>query len=148
DLILSSMEQGTLLAGPDDAIAFANPSAGRHLGRLPEGASTLPPALRAAVARARSDANPVSVETELGAPTRTLRGLASPVGSHGSVLLVVRDVTEAKRLDAVRRDFVTNASHELKTPAAAIQAVAETIRRATRSDPEVIPRFAEQPERE
>jgi two-component system sensor histidine kinase SenX3 len=60
----------------------------------------------------------------------------------------MRDVTEAKRLDTVRRDFVTNASHELKTPAAAIQAVAETIRRAAGNDPGVVPRFAEQLERE
>jgi signal transduction histidine kinase len=97
---------------------------------------------------ARRGGTPVPVETDLGAPERTLRGLASAVDSDGSVLLVLRDVTEAKRLDSVRRDFVTNASHELKTPAAAIQAIAETIRRATTSDPEVIPRFAEQLERE
>jgi signal transduction histidine kinase len=61
---------------------------------------------------------------------------------------VVRDVTEARRLDAVRRDFVANASHELKTPAASIQAAAETIQTASREDPEVVPRFADQLERE
>jgi signal transduction histidine kinase len=64
------------------------------------------------------------------------------------VLLVVGDVTEAKRLDAVRRDFVANASHELKTPAASIQATAETIRLAAQDDPAVLPRFAEQLDRE
>jgi signal transduction histidine kinase len=148
DLILSSMEEGTLLADPDGGITYANSAAGRHLGRVPDGTGTLPPALRAAVEEARGGGTPVPVETSLGAPERTLRGLASAVGSDGSVLLVLRDVTEAKRLDSVRRDFVTNASHELKTPAAAIQAIAETIRRATTSDPEVIPRFAEQLERE
>ncbi len=148
DLILSSMEEGTLLASRHGEITFANPTAGRHLGRLPEGAATLPPALLAAIHRARESGAPVSVETDLGSPRRTLRGLASTVGSDGSVLLVLRDVTEAKRLDTVRRDFVTNASHELKTPAAAIQAVAETIRRAARNDPDVVPRFAEQLERE
>jgi two-component system sensor histidine kinase SenX3 len=57
-------------------------------------------------------------------------------------------VTESKRIDAVRRDFVANASHELKTPAAAIQAMAETIRTAAVEDPAVVPRFADQLERE
>jgi two-component system phosphate regulon sensor histidine kinase PhoR len=148
DLILSSMEEGILLSDANGGIVFGNAAAEGHLGRLPGGIGTLPPVLRAAVTEAKTSDVPVSVETELGAPARTLRGLASAVGSDGSVLLVLRDVTEAKRLDSVRRDFVTNASHELKTPAAAIQAIAETIRRATTSDPEVIPRFAEQLERE
>ncbi|MFL5766461.1 MAG: ATP-binding protein [Actinomycetota bacterium] len=148
DLILTSMEEGILLADGGDGIVFGNEAAERHLGRLPETVATLPPAMRTAVSQARAEGERVSVETELGAPARTLRGLCSPVAADGSVLLVLRDVTEAKRLDSVRRDFVTNASHELKTPAAAIQAIAETIRRATRNDPEVIPRFAEQLEHE
>jgi len=84
---------------------------------------------------------------ETGSPSRWTRATAIPVGD-GSVLLVVRDVTEAKRLEAVRRDFVANASHELKTPAASIQAAGETIRSAARDDPSVIPRFADQLERE
>jgi signal transduction histidine kinase len=62
--------------------------------------------------------------------------------------LVVRDVTEARRLDQVRRDFVANASHELKTPAATIQAAAETHTTAMHDDPSVVPRFATQLERE
>jgi signal transduction histidine kinase len=148
DLILSSMEEGILLADAGGGIVFGNGAAERHVGRLPEDVSTLPPVLRAAISDARTTGGAISVETDVGAPARTLRGLASPVGSDGSVLLVIRDVTEAKRLDSVRRDFVTNASHELKTPAAAIQAIAETIRRATGTDPDVIPRFAEQLERE
>ena len=60
-------------------------------------------------------------------PTRWLRVTATPTGADGSVLVVIADVTEARRLDAVRRDFVANASHELKTPAASIQAAAETL---------------------
>ena len=63
-------------------------------------------------------------------------------------MLVIRDITETRRSDQVRRDFVANASHELKTPAASIQAAAETIRTAAGEDPSVIPRFASQLERE
>jgi signal transduction histidine kinase len=64
------------------------------------------------------------------------------------MLVVVADVTDARRLDAVRRDFVANASHELKTPAASIQAAAETLLHVWHEDPEAVPRFAEQLERE
>jgi two-component system sensor histidine kinase SenX3 len=63
---------------------------------------------------------------------------------ENKVLLVLRDVTQARRMDAVRRDFVANASHELKTPAASIQALAETILDASAEDPASMPRFAQQ----
>ena len=46
---------------------------------------------------------------------------------RGEVLLLMRDVTEAKRAEATRRDFVANASHELRTPISAIRAAAETL---------------------
>ena len=74
--------------------------------------------------------------------------MATPAGEDGSVLVVVTDVTESRRIDAVRRDFVANASHELKTPAAAIQAAAETLRDAAADDPDAVARFAEQLERD
>jgi signal transduction histidine kinase len=57
-------------------------------------------------------------------------------------------VTEARRLEAVRRDFVANASHELKTPAASIRAAAETLRSGAIEDPPAAHRFTEQLERE
>jgi two-component system phosphate regulon sensor histidine kinase PhoR len=149
DLILSSMEEGILLVAPDGHITFANPASERHLGSVPANASSLSPALlRSAVTSAQTDGTPTSIDVEVGMPPRALRGVATAVAADRSVLVVVRDVTEAKRLDSIRRDFVTNASHELKTPAAAIQAVAETIRGAARDDPGVIPRFAEQLENE
>ena len=62
--------------------------------------------------------------------------------------MVVTDVTDARRIDAVRRDFVANASHELKTPAASIQAAAETLRAVADDDPDAVSRFAAQLERE
>jgi signal transduction histidine kinase len=49
----------------------------------------------------------------------------NPVDLGTRTLVVIADVTEVRRLDAVRRDFVANASHELKTPAAAIQLLAD-----------------------
>jgi two-component system phosphate regulon sensor histidine kinase PhoR len=54
---------------------------------------------------------------------------------RGEVLLLLRDVTEAKRVEAVRHDFVANASHELRTPVAAIRAAAETLLAGALEDP-------------
>ncbi|WP_242355599.1 cell wall metabolism sensor histidine kinase WalK [Anaeromyxobacter sp. SG64] len=54
---------------------------------------------------------------------------------RGEVLLLLRDVTEAKRAAATRRDFVANASHELRTPVAAIRAAAETLLAGALEDP-------------
>jgi signal transduction histidine kinase len=62
--------------------------------------------------------------------------------------MVVTDITDARRIEAVRRDFVANASHELKTPAASIQAAAETLQAVVGEDPAAASRFAAQLERE
>jgi signal transduction histidine kinase len=119
-----------------------------HLHAVPTTrASILPLALREATNRA-SEGAATTVEVQVGTPTRWIHGTALPVEPGGAVLLVLTDVTESKRIDAVRRDFVANASHELKTPAASIQAAAETIRTAAAEDASVIPRFASQLERE
>jgi signal transduction histidine kinase len=149
DVVLASMEEGVLLVDAEGTVVFANAALGRHLGTAPEGISSLLPLdLRRAVQRAGYIGHAERSEVEVGSPARWLRGTAIPVSEDGSVLLVVRDVTDARHLDAVRRDFVANASHELKTPAASIQAAAETLRHAAAHDPEVVSRFAEQLERE
>jgi signal transduction histidine kinase len=148
-LVLSSMLEGVVLFDPDGHAVFANDAAEGHLGAPPRSITTLLPlAVREAAGRAAELRTEATADAEVGAPTRWLRATALPVLDDGTVLLVVRDVTEARRLDAVRRDFVANASHELKTPAASIQAAAETIQTASRDDPPVVPRFADQLERE
>lgn len=146
--VLSSMEEGVLLFGPDGRTGLANPAAELHLGARPGSIDALLPfGLQQLVRRAGDAHERLETEAETGAPSRVLRGSAVPT-EDGSVVLVIRDVTETRRLDQVRRDFVANASHELKTPAASIQAAAETIRTAALEDPSVIPRFAAQLERE
>jgi len=149
DLILASMEEGVLLFDRRERAVFANAAAVSHLGVSPaDVASLLPTDLQRAARRAGYTGALVRVVVESGAPSRWLRATAMPVGEDGSVLLVVRDITEARRIDEVRRDFVANASHELKTPAAAIQAAAETIRSAAADDPAAVRRFASQLERD
>ncbi len=147
--VLSSMEEGVVLLGPTGRVRLSNAAAEHLLGTRPLTLSgLLPTAFQEAAREAAAGGAAVGVEVETGSPSRWTRATAIPVGDDGSALLVLRDVTEAKRLEAVRRDFVANASHELKTPAASIQAAGETIRSAAHDDPAVIPRFAEQLERE
>ena len=67
--------------------------------------------------------------------------LGSGVGDGGLVLLLVEDQTERRRVEEVRRDFVANTSHELKTPVGALALLAETVEDAA-DDPEAVRRFA------
>ena len=59
----------------------------------------------------------------------------------GPVALLLDDMTELRRLESVRRDFVANVSHELKTPVGALTLLAEAIQDAS-DDPEAVARFA------
>ena len=148
ETVLSSMEEGVVLVSPIGGIRLINAAAERHLGTRPATLTGLTPlGLQAIVRGASADHQTHSLELETGAPSRWLRASAIPVGD-GSVLLVVRDVTEARRTESIRRDFVANASHELKTPAASIRAAAETLATTALDDPAVVPRFAQQLERE
>jgi signal transduction histidine kinase len=149
DTILDSMEEGVLLLDPTGRRVFANAALARHLGTTPESVDALLPLdLQRVAKQAATSRSTTRTEADTGAPPRWLRATAIPVDDDGSVLLVVRDVTEARRLDAVRRDFVANASHELKTPAASIRAAAETLRHGALDDPPAARRFTEQLERE
>jgi two-component system sensor histidine kinase SenX3 len=80
----------------------------------------------------------------LGPPRRMLDIIAVPlegeVGQTGA-LAIIDDVSERNRLEAIRRDFVANISHELKTPVGALGVLAETL--AAEDDPDVTRRLAE-----
>ncbi len=148
-LILESMEDGVMLVDREGRLVFANHSIARLLGFAPAWVGELhPEELQHAVRRAGYVGDTMHAEVEVGAPSRWLRATATPAGDDGSVLLVLRDVTEARRLDAVRRDFVANASHELKTPVASIRAAAETLRDGAIDDPPAAHRFTEQLEKD
>jgi signal transduction histidine kinase len=148
DLILSTMHEGILLIGRDADVVFANEAIARHLQASPTSLDAiLPFALRTAIQASRDRREPTTVLIETGVPSRWLRGTITPAADDAT-LVIVRDVTQQQRTEAVRRDFVANASHELKTPAATIQAAAETLRHAADDDPAAVPRFASQLERE
>jgi two-component system, OmpR family, phosphate regulon sensor histidine kinase PhoR len=144
DVVLSAMEEGVVLVEADDTMRYANPAAGALLGTAPTEVRSLPASAGRLVEEVRASGGARDDEFEAGFPPRLLRGSAVAVAGGGRVLMVLRDVTEARRLDVMRRDFVANTSHELKTPVASIQAAAETLRDAARHDPRAAARFSEQ----
>lgn len=75
------------------------------------------------------------------AALRHLMVRATPQGESGGAVLVMHDVTEIRRLETVRRDFVANVSHELRTPVSIIQANTETLLSGALDQPEQARRF-------
>jgi len=119
---------GSLIHYANDAAErlFRAPSDGFRDVEL--SATGLPASLIGAVREHLGDTRPFSADLRPDPLGRTLRLLVVPLGEAGGggTLAVVSDITERARLDAMRRDFVANASHELKTPVAGIQLLAES----------------------
>ena len=79
-----------------------------------------------------------------GYPERTLAVRAFTIDADGRALVIVLDLTESRRVETMRRDFVTDASHELKTPVASVLASAEALQMALEHDPASARMFADQ----
>jgi len=127
-----------------DAVVLANRSA-VELGVV-RGGRVVVAELRRLVRDVRRTGAAQEVEVELAVARlvrvpEAVRVRLVPVGLLGHVALLVEDVTEARRVEAVRRDFVANVSHELKTPVGAMTLLAEALQDASH-DPEAVRRFA------
>ena len=83
-----------------------------------------------------------SAEVQLPNGPRTIVRAARTWGRAGRVLLL-EDVTNVRKLETVRRDFVANVSHELRTPVAVIRANAETLMAGAQNDPQMAPKLIE-----
>ena len=79
-----------------------------------------------------------------------IQGIAAPLGDiiPGSILLVFQDLTRIRRLEMIRKDFVSNVSHELRTPLASLKALSETLREGALDDPPAAKRFLSRMEKE
>jgi two-component system sensor histidine kinase SenX3 len=139
---LHAMPQGVVVADAGGAVVYRNDVAGafadaRHSDALVEAA------IGELVAGAL-DGRAASRELDLyGPPRRSLVISARPLPSAAGLgaIAVIEDATERRRLEAVRRDFVANISHELKTPVGALSLLAETL--LAEDDPHVTQRLAE-----
>ena len=128
--LVEAMVEGVIAADGRGRIVTANPAARRLLGYDPdEPLPDLPELFRVKAAREVVDAvlagRPVQ-DRELEMDDRSFIVNARPLPAGGAVL-VIHDLTELRRLEAVRRDFVANVSHELKTPLTSISGYAETL---------------------
>ncbi|WP_069171394.1 sensor histidine kinase [Streptomyces griseus] len=144
DTVLSVLSSSAVVLDESDSVVKAS-SAAYALGLVRGGRLSVEPMLNMA-RDTRRDGEIRQVELDL--PRRgTGRGEAlavsarvAPLGSR-LVLLLVEDLTEARRIEAVRRDFVANVSHELKTPTGALSLLSEAVMDAS-DDPEAVERFA------
>ncbi len=134
----ANMAEGVLVTGLDARITALNPAMERLFSVKAAGSISKPllevipnAGLSGICARAISAGKPVAEEMELSVPVRGIFSVnASPMFTGGEVsgcLMVVHDITEVRRLEAKRRDFVANVSHELKTPLTAIRGYVETL---------------------
>lgn len=80
--------------------------------------------------------------TALSEKESNLRVRVVPLNDEGMILVLIDDVSEAQRVDAVRRDFVANISHELKTPIGALSLLSEAVA-ASSEDPQMVRHFAD-----
>lgn len=148
--ILAGMQEGVLVLSREGRVVHLNPALCDMLllGRDTIGKSLLEvirnAGLAALLASARASGESASGEIELTGlkPRRLLTRISALPGKPGNLLVVLVDVTDLRRLESVRKDFVANASHELRTPVASIRSSAETLRNALQ-DPSAAESFVE-----
>jgi two-component system phosphate regulon sensor histidine kinase PhoR len=139
EAVLSSMVEGVLAVDRDENVIGMNNAGGRLLGCNPAvaqhrsiqevGRNT---ALTSLAQKALAGHGPLERDIMLGARNDrrlqvTATGLIGPDEQPIGALLVLNDVTRLRRLENMRRDFVANVSHELKTPITSIKGFVETI---------------------
>ena len=141
--LLETTEDAVLLVDAEGRIAQSNSVATALFGIAGTGtllAQTLSSDLDDLYKTALRRQSRVEREVTLSHPPRALYARITPIGPD-EYLLVLRDLTELRRLERVRRDFVANVSHELRTPLTSIKAMAETLLDGALGDSEVAPRF-------
>ena len=153
EALLTSMVEGVIAVDSDERVIMLNRAAGELFGVEPAEARgrmlqevARYPALQQLAHQALEAGHVVEAEVEVtGEGVRHLQAhgtLLRGVEGHGdAVLLVLNDVTNLRRLETIRRDFVANVSHELRTPITSIRGFVETLRDGALNDPGDARRF-------
>jgi len=144
--VLSNMAEGVLALDTKLRIVLANEASRRLLDFATEDIEGRPlwevmrnRSVEETIAEAMHSGRPCMKEFESLTGTRrvlTMRASRLPGEPTPGVMMVLHDVTELRRLENLRREFVANVSHELKTPLASIKAYAETLRMGAINDPD------------
>jgi two-component system phosphate regulon sensor histidine kinase PhoR len=144
--VLERMADGILITDVNGRVTFVNPAA-KHLFDAPNASDrTVAEVLRQhqlvdAWQRSRKTGEAQEESVEILARRQYLHLIVLPDLQTGGSLLLVQDLTRVRRLETVRRDFISNVSHELRTPLASLKALTETLRDGALSDPKAAPRF-------
>ena len=153
--ILASLREGVIALDNSERVLFVNRAAAsllaldpqRASGRLLQEVCRVSELHHFARGIVQGPPSPSESELHLTSPAVVLqvRGaeLCDAAGMRIGVLLVLHDVTHVRRLENLRRDFVANVSHELKTPITSIQGFIETLRENPQAPPETMREFLE-----
>jgi two-component system phosphate regulon sensor histidine kinase PhoR len=144
--VLEQMTDGVLIVDADGLIQFANPAAQKLFEFSDPIHRTITEVVRhhqlvEAWRRSRQNMELQTESVEVPARHQFLQLVVIPDKKTGGSLLMVQDLTRVRRLETVRRDFISNISHELRTPLASLKALTETLQNGALSDPEAGPRF-------
>ena len=142
--VLSVLPSASLVVAPDGTVLRSNARAA-GLGLVSRDAVTIPD-ITHLIERVAEDGHAREQEMRvrrppLGRELLELRVRVAALGT-GAILVLIDDLAEERRVDVVRRDFVANVSHELKTPVGALALLAEAVLAAS-DDPEQVRHFAE-----
>lgn len=147
--LLDQITDGVLIADSQGIIQFANPAAGR-LFQAPEPINrSIAEVVRnhqlvEAWRRSQQTRQMQSESVELPARHQYLQLVVIPDQHSSGSLLLAQDLTRLRRLETVRRDFISNLSHELRTPLASLKALTETLQDGALDDPPAARRFIDQ----
>ena len=150
EAVLNHMTDSVLIVGPDGLVSLVNPAAER-LFRVDEqeavGKSLVEVVRQHQLVelwRDTSLSGKQEITTLETSPERFfVQAIATPLDDtlSGSTLLVFQDLTRVRKLETVRRDFISNVSHELRTPLASLKALTETLHEGALEDPPAARRF-------
>ncbi len=151
--VLTHMSDGAVITDKDGRVQLINPAAGQLLG-LAHGPAASDSFVSVARdhqvvevwRRCQQTGEEQSDVVEVGGKGPFLRVVATPLrgAPQGGCLIILQDLTQVRRLETVRRDFISNISHELRTPLASLQALVDTLRGGALDDPPAAERFLNQ----
>jgi len=147
--VLNQMTDGVLITDVEGRVQLVNPTAARLFQTDEKTAMgrSIVEVLRyhqlVELWQSAKEGERQSTMLEIGPQHIFLQVVGIPLKSSlpGSTLIIFQDLTQLRRLETVRRDFISNVSHELRTPLASLKALAETLREGALDDPPAAQRF-------
>jgi len=144
--VLDQMTDGVLIVDAQGRIQFANPASKKLFETVDPINRSIVEVVRhhqlvEAWRRSQQTKELQSESVEVPARRQFLQLIVIPDKNTNGSLLLVQDLTRVRRLETVRRDFISNISHELRTPLASLKALTETLQNGALSDSEAGPRF-------